>query len=577
MKFHWTIRRKIISGVALALLALLLIGWAGTVNTRQLLEAQEMRRQTYEVLLDIEMLVGQLHEAESSQRGFLITGEERFLEPYQAAVRAVNAGMGELRRLTDMNLRQQRYLATLQPLVDEKLAELNREIEARRSGGVEVAARVLAGGGASQARERLHRVVGEMRSLEEALLLQRSGQVAESARAAVEAIIYGTLLAATALMVGGWLVSRNLAAPLGELTEAAERIAVGDLRVRLPMNARRDEVGALTRAFARMEQMLAALAGVATRVARGDLAVTVPAQSEHDELGQALRAMTGNLRDVLREIHDAVSVLAVASSEIMDSTAQLAGGAAATATTVGQTTVTVEEVKHASLLSSEKARHVSERAQQVSVISEEGRTAVERTIAGMNAIREQMGVVLESMQSLSSQGQAIGEIIVSVDDLAVQSKLLAVNASIEAAKAGEEGKGFAVVAQEVRSLAEQSRQATTQVRAILNEIQGATGCAFEATTQATRAVEAGVGQSHAAGNSIGLLRGQVGEAASAATQIATTSQQQFAGMDQVAMAMEHIRAASNRAVVSTRQVETAAQHLHALGQKLKELMDRFRL
>ena len=97
-------------------------------------------------------------------------------------------------------------------------------------------------------------------------------------------------------------------------------------------------------------------------------------------------------------------------------------------------------------------------------------------------IREQMEAIAESMVRLSEQGQAIGQIIATVEDLAAQSNLLAVNASIEAAKAGEHGKGFGVVAQEVKSLAEQSKQATNQVRTILSDIQKATTAAVMATT-----------------------------------------------------------------------------------------------
>src|SRR5690606_7732014 len=126
----------------------------------------------------------------------------------------------------------------------------------------------------------------------------------------------------------------------------------------------------------------------------------------------------------------------------------------------------------------------------------------------------------------SEQGQAIGEIIAAVNDLAEQSNLLAVNAAIEAAKAGEHGRGFAVVAQEVRSLAEQSKQATAQVRTILQDIQKATTAAVLATEQGSKAVEDGVRQTTEAGEAIAALAEMIDEAAQAATQIAASSQQQ---------------------------------------------------
>src|SRR5258706_13651649 len=125
----------------------------------------------------------------------------------------------------------------------------------------------------------------------------------------------------------------------------------------------------------------------------------------------------------------------------------------------------------------------------------------------MSRIRQQMEAIAASMGRLSEQSQSIGRIMASVEDLAAQSNLLAVNAAIEAAKAGEHGKGFGVVAQEVKSLAEQSRQATNQVRTILGDIQKATTAAVMATEQGGEVVEAGERQTEAAGEAIQGLAG----------------------------------------------------------------------
>jgi methyl-accepting chemotaxis protein len=182
-----------------------------------------------------------------------------------------------------------------------------------------------------------------------------------------------------------------------------------------------------------------------------------------------------------------------------------------------------------------------------------------------------MESIAESIVRLSEQSQNIAEIMLSVNDLAEQSNLLAVNASIEAAKAGEQGKGFAVVAQEVRNLADQSKQATVQVRSILNDIQKATNAAVMVTEQGSKAVDAGVKQSVLAGESVQKLGESIAEAAQAATQIAASSQQQMVGMDQVVQAMENIKVASGQNVASTRQTESAAKNIEELGRKLSEL------
>jgi methyl-accepting chemotaxis protein len=192
----------------------------------------------------------------------------------------------------------------------------------------------------------------------------------------------------------------------------------------------------------------------------------------------------------------------------------------------------------------------------------------------MNQIRERVEFVGESVVRLSEQSQAVGEIIAAVGDLAEQSNLLAVNAAIEAAKAGEQGKGFAVVAQEVRSLAEQSKQATTQVRTILGEIQKATTASVLAAEQAAKAVESGVRQSAEAGEAIQTLAETITESAQAATQIAASSQQQLVGMEQVAGAMGNIRQATAQNAAGSKQAEQAAQNIGLLGGHLRRQIEK---
>ncbi len=284
-----------------------------------------------------------------------------------------------------------------------------------------------------------------------------------------------------------------------------------------------------------------------------------------------------NLKRVMAEIQESVNILVPATVEIMTTTAEVASAATETASAVNETTSTVEEVKQTAQIATHTSNNVSETAQNSVHVAQGGRKAVDESLAGMNRIQDQMASIAESIMRLSEQSQTIGEIIATVNDLADQSNILAVNAAIEAAKAGERGKGFGVVAQEVRSLAEQSKEATAQIRAILNDIQKATNAAVLATEQGNKAVEAGARQSQEAGEAIRQMGESIEKAAQAALQIAASSQQQLTGMDQVALAMESIKAASEQNVVGVKQVEVTMQNLHELGLKLKGLVEQYKV
>jgi len=279
-----------------------------------------------------------------------------------------------------------------------------------------------------------------------------------------------------------------------------------------------------------------------------------------------------SLSGLIRELAEGVDVLRASGNDILTTTAEFSASAAETSAAVNQTSVTVEEVRQTALVSNDKARMVSDNAQQTVQVSQNGRQSVDSTIESMSRIRHQMESVADSIVRLSEHTQTIGETVAAVNDLAEQSKLLALNAAIEAARAGEQGRGFAVVAQEIRSLAVQSTQATTQVRTMLNDIMKSTSAAVTATEEGTRAVEAGSKKATEAGQAIHTLAAKLAESAQAALQIAASSQQQLLGTDQVALAIGNIKRASDHTAAGTRQAESAARQLNDLAKRLADLV-----
>ncbi len=477
--------------------------------------------------------------------------------------------------------------------------------------------------------------VDKMRSLLSQLTTNLQAN-ADAAVATSQLLVQDTLrtlaiIGALALLLGGlsvWLMNRLVAVPLGRVVQRTQSMNKGELGARLNLG-RMDEIGLLAQSIDQLsgtvEEMtketdslvaaalegqlstrgdadrfegaygrivkgindtldavvgpLTVSAGYVDRIANGDIPakITDTYNGDFNMLKNNLNKMTDNLRSLNEELRTGVGVLATSSTEILATISQVATTASETATAVSETSTTAEEVKQTAQLSAQKAKDVQEGAQRTLIVSDAGSRAVADTVEGVDRVREQMESIAESVMRLSEQGQAIGEIIATVNDLAEQSNLLAVNAAIEATRAGEYGKGFAVVAQEMKSLAEQSRQATTQVRTILMEVQKATSAVVMVTDQGTKAATAGVQQAADAGTAIRTLAENVSDAAQAASQIAASSEQQFVGMDQIASAIASIQQATTQSMSGTRQLEASAQSLQELGGRLKVLVERQRV
>jgi methyl-accepting chemotaxis protein len=336
----------------------------------------------------------------------------------------------------------------------------------------------------------------------------------------------------------GYIASRSIVIPVKYLSENVNKIAQGDLTVQFSVKDREDEIGVMMHGF---KDML-----------------------------ETLRAQTSDMLE-------GASTLASSISQITATVSQMATSSTETSSSIAEITATVEEVRQTVQVSSQKANQVVDVAKKAADVSDSGKSATNDTIQGIKRIKDEMEYIADSIVKLSEQTQSIGDIISAVNDLADQSNLLSVNASIEAAKAGEHGKGFAVVAQEVKSLAEQSKNATNDVTSILSDIQKATSAAVMATERGGKTVEDGVTLSAQAGDAIGILSQNVTESSQSALQIASSTQEQLVGMDQLAEAMENIKLASTQNADGAKQLEDSVRNLDELAKKMKMISSKFRV
>lgn len=517
---------------------------------------------------------------------YLIEGENAWAKDFEKRHQQITEALVPLEPLLqDAGLRQaladakriiQVYVAGFQTLE----ADYNRQNQLFREGleiiGPEMREHVSAIGDSVQAR-----------------LKAQSEATISSTHQVLWSVAVLTLVAiGVSLSVGG-LTARSITRPLTALVNVANRVAEGDLgglgglgeldtmpdeHGKSQAIQRRDEIGAISQAFRRMlNDYIQPMADTARRIASGDLTLSVKPHSERDELGHAFAQMIVSLQQLTGRTLEVTASVSSATREISAVTSQQAATTVQQAAAVNETTSTIEEVRRTAEQSAERAQRVSEMAGTSLTLADGGLQAVKNTEEGMIGLKDQVRQIAETILALSEQTQQIGEIIATVNDIADQSNLLALNAAMEAARAGEAGKSFAVVAGEVRNLAEQSRQATRQVSGILGDIQKAANTAVMVTEQGTRRAENGVSLAQTTAGAIHTMREQIQQVTQAAQQIAASARQQLAGMDQITHAMEDINQGAKQSQIGIRQIEQAVFDLDKLADQLNLVVQHYKL
>lgn len=389
------------------------------------------------------------------------------------------------------------------------------------------------------------------------------------------------------------LLSRLIARPIERLRGTAEAIAGGELDLRAPTDgpaeiaslagavnamagALQQRITAEQEARGAIERTVTAYGGFAERVANGDFTsrLEVGDAGDLERLGHALNSMSGSLGLLVGEIKLATNQLGSATAEILAATTQQAAATSEEAAAVRQMAASVHELRQAGESVARRTQTVVEMAQKTENVAETGLQSVEETIRSTEEGRQRLETLAERVMNFSERTHEIAELNATVGELAEKSNLLAVNASIEAAKAGEAGRGFAVVANEVKELADQSKAASVQVRRIIADIQRSAQAAVIAAEQYAKASDASVATSRQSGSSISMLASRVSEASQAARQNLVAAEQQQAGIEQIALAVDNIEASSAQTVSATGQVEQSARSLHDLAQSLEAIVGR---
>jgi methyl-accepting chemotaxis protein len=350
------------------------------------------------------------------------------------------------------------------------------------------------------------------------------------------------LLALVALTL---LLARNLSQRVRSLTDAAERVASGELDVRGAVKGD-DEIAVLSRAFDTMTSKL----------------------QKNIQLEREARY---KLEELLKTIAETTSRLGSATHQILSSTTQQAAGAQQQLAAVSQTMASLEELTRTSESTAGHVGGAVETARRSDELGKQGRGTLDDAVRLMSEAKDRADGVAESILALAEQAQAVGDITALITDVAEQTNVLAINAAIEATRAGEHGRGFAIVASEVKSLADQARRSTAQVRQVLGEIQKMANRCVLTTEEGTRSMETAMRVATQAGESIRALASLGSELAQVLGQVNAAARQQAAGIAQINLAARNIHDVANQYVKSSQEAGAAAQDLARLGDDLRQL------
>jgi methyl-accepting chemotaxis protein len=443
--------------------------------------------------------------------------------------------------------------------------------------------------------------------------------LANTATTTMIIIVVGAVLLAIGF---GVIIANSIANPLAFLTRLAKALSVGDMvrdvseAEKDKVRQRKDEIGDISNAFDGLINYMQGMGASAVAISDNDLTTSVTPKSAKDELGNSFSKMIAGLRDAVRQIAESANAVTSASAQLATASEQAGEATSQIATTIQQvalgtaqqtagvtkTSASVEQmgraidgvakgaqeqakaISMASQITSRintaieqvaaNAQAVTRDSAQAATYSRDGAKTVKETITGMEAIRSKVGLSAAKVEEMGTRSEEIGAIVETIEDIASQTNLLALNAAIEAARAGEQGKGFAVVADEVRKLAERSSLATKEIAALIKGIQKTVSEAVTAMQASAAEVESGVTRAQSAGEVLDNILGaaesvykQAEEAGNAAAKVSAAAAELVEAVDSVSAVIEENTAATEEMAANSTELTQAIENIASVSEE----------
>ncbi|WP_144957930.1 methyl-accepting chemotaxis protein [Pseudomonas oryzihabitans] len=535
-----SISQKIYAGFALMVAIIATIIGASYRGFSAMREASDWNVHTYEVLNQIDDILGSVINIETGMRGFVITGKSTFLAPLESGQQALAKRTQTLIELTADNPRQQARIADLRRLQGAWLQEDIEPLLAQRRALNQAvlpdeALAVRVGEGRDKAKmDDMRALLATMREEESHLLEQRNQTMDDSNRNLMLTLIGGGLVATVLALIIAIGLARGTRSRLQLAIDAANAIAAGRL----------------------------------------DNSIDT---SSNDELPRAFDRMQSGLREMVHEIAGAARQLVQSVALITGSSQQLSGAVTEQSNAASSMAATIEELSVSISHVSESAQEAHRLASQSGQQSADGGDVIQATLAAMNGIAETVQKSSDQIGQLGQHSEQITSIVKVIQDIADQTNLLALNAAIEAARAGEQGRGFAVVADEVRGLAQRTGKSTQEIASMIDKIQAGIRDTVGNMKIGVERVNDGVGQADKAGQAIVAIRQGSTQVVQVVDQISFALREQNAASHDVARSVETTAQMAARNRTDIQDILLANESLAALATQLERQVARFSL